>query len=608
MRSVRVSRCAWPRGLPPRTVLPELGHMRGWNVLPGFGLHGAGHVLHGRAVRAVLQDERGLHGRQVLRFVHAAMRDVPVPVARGVRGVAVGSVLRRRIVRSMHDGDQAMSDERGLHGGAMLQRAWAMRRLPVRESVGVRSRSGVLRRLMRNNMRTAFKHVVVLGVVGTALALGACGGGGSSSGGAAGSGGVAGSGGEMPGIGGMSATGGGGTGGSTGGSGGGVSGSGGTGGQQPVAGAVGAPCSTNGDCDSGVCQTNGHCTAPCTSASDCPAGPAWSCAPITGHGMQCQCSQATTETCDGFDEDCDGIADNGATCAQAGYACVNGSCECVDKCNAVCTDLKTDASNCGVCGKSCDSGQVCQNGACVVLPCSGKCGLLEECFQDQTCLARSVAVTGGYSIDATEVTRAQYEAWLSTTPSTGGQPSYCSWNTDYTPDSQCEGSGSVCQSSGCGQNPQVCVDWCDAYAYCKAVGKRLCGKIGGGANAYGDYADATKSQWFNACSSGGQNVYPYGDTYKSQACKGEGSTTVPAGSLSTCQSSVSGYTGVYDLSGNVWEWEDSCLGNSGQSDNCRLRGGSFHDFDYVALRCDSVNNYFSRGSSVGNVGFRCCAP
>jgi hypothetical protein len=34
-------------------------------------------------------------------------------------------------------------------------------------------------------------------------------------------------------------------------------------------------------------------------------------------------------------------------------------------------------------------------------------------------------------------------------------------------------------------------------------------------------------------------------------------TTVETGSLSTCQPSVSGYAGVYDLSGNVWEWEDS---------------------------------------------------
>jgi hypothetical protein len=55
---------------------------------------------------------------------------------------------------------------------------------------------------------------------------------------------------------------------------------------------------------------------------------------------------------------------------------------------------------------------------------------------------------------------------------------------------------------------QVCVDWCDAHAYCKPVGKRLCGKIGGGPNLYADYASASSSEWYRACSSGGSFTYP----------------------------------------------------------------------------------------------------
>ncbi len=154
----------------------------------------------------------------------------------------------------------------------------------------------------------------------------------------------------------------------------------------------------------------------------------------------------------------------------------------------------------------------------------------------------------------------------------------------------------------------VCVDWCDAYAYCQAVGKRLCGKIGGGMNNYDDYANASTSQWYAACSSGGTNDYPYGDPYSGTTCNGSGAghwTTVPVASMSGCQSSVSGYTGVYDLSGNVLEWEDSCDGNTGKLDLCRLRGGSFY-YSGLDLRCD-YDNYDYRDFQNVAFGFRCCS-
>jgi formylglycine-generating enzyme required for sulfatase activity len=218
-----------------------------------------------------------------------------------------------------------------------------------------------------------------------------------------------------------------------------------------------------------------------------------------------------------------------------------------------------------------------------------------------------VPVTGGYSIDATEVTRCQYEAWLATSPSTSGQVSACTWNSTYEP--SCEWPPGTK-----GDHPVVCVDWCDAYAYCKAVGKRLCGKISGGMNGYDDYANASTSQWYAACSSGGVNDFPYGDTYSGTACNGDDAghgTTVPVASKSGCQSSMSGYAGVHDLSGNVWEWEDSCNGNSGNSDNCRLRGGSFSDYvgNDGVLRCDydSFDDGYVRDFQYDGVGFRCCS-
>ena len=45
-----------------------------------------------------------------------------------------------------------------------------------------------------------------------------------------------------------------------------------------------------------------------------------------------------------------------------------------------------------------------------------------------------VALPEGFSIDATEVSRCQYQAWLDTLPSTAGQDPWCSFNTDFTPE------------------------------------------------------------------------------------------------------------------------------------------------------------------------------
>lgn len=129
-------------------------------------------------------------------------------------------------------------------------------------------------------------------------------------------------------------------------------------------------------------------------------------------------------------------------------------------------------------------------------------------------------------------------------------------------------------------------------------------------SGYSDFDDASQSQWYNACVSGSaSNTFPYGDSYEEAPCNGydQGvAATVVVGSLADCQSTVIGYAGIVDLSGNVWEWEDSCDSQGGSSDHCHLRGGSFfHDDTY--LRCAHVN-YERRDYYNVSVGLRCCAP
>jgi formylglycine-generating enzyme len=222
---------------------------------------------------------------------------------------------------------------------------------------------------------------------------------------------------------------------------------------------------------------------------------------------------------------------------------------------------------------------------------------------------------GSYQIDKTEVTRSQYCAWLATHPVTTGQPAPCDFNTSFEPDPRCgtEDAGTlVCHGAGCEDHPQICIDWCDAYAYCKGVGKRLCGAIGGGENGYDETENVSTSQWYNACSAHGQNTYPYGGTYNGDACNGYThglATTVPVGSMTTCQSSASGFTGVLDMSGNVWEWEDSCDGSTGKDDMCRIRGGSF-EYGSPELICGTTGTMFTQAGRDGwgrGLGLRCCS-
>jgi formylglycine-generating enzyme required for sulfatase activity len=227
--------------------------------------------------------------------------------------------------------------------------------------------------------------------------------------------------------------------------------------------------------------------------------------------------------------------------------------------------------------------------------CMGPCGSA-GCG---TCPETLNVSVGSFAIDATEVTYRAYSAFIDAGYSLVNQSPECTWNEAFIP------KASWPPNQGQLDFPVVYVNWCQAQAFCTWRGAHLCGQIGGGANDFSSYKTATKSQWYHACTGGGVSEYPYGNgTYDPTACNGKEygvRKSLPVPAVATCEGH---FDGVYDLSGNVYEWTNECERGDLQSNNCRRRGGSYFS-DNEFLRCangsararDHVDDY---------TGFRCC--
>lgn len=156
--------------------------------------------------------------------------------------------------------------------------------------------------------------------------------------------------------------------------------------------------------------------------------------------------------------------------------------------------------------------------------------------------------------------------------------------------------------------PISCIDWCDADAYCRWRGKRLCGAIGGGPNGTDGESNAALSQWTQACIGGnfGADQYPYppdaavpdgGICNNSDAHRGK---AAPVTDFPGC---IGGVPGLHDMSGNVEEWVDSCSGTlNGPNDPCIIHGGSYDD---TPAKCSFLQQK-TRGDARLTRGFRCC--
>ena len=194
---------------------------------------------------------------------------------------------------------------------------------------------------------------------------------------------------------------------------------------------------------------------------------------------------------------------------------------------------------------------------------------------ENTSKAGQVTVAG-FCMDTTEVTTAAYAACVKSgkcrVASTGGD----------------------CNAGVAGRDnhPINCVDWHDAKSYCRAQGRWL----------------PTEEEWEYAARGTDGRIFPWGNAEPAgQLCwNGEGNSLGKGNRQSTCAvaSIPAGNSpfGLFDMSGNVWEWTSSTYS---ATDAARVfRGGSWFYDDPSFVRSAFRGRFVPADLRV-DLGFRC---
>ena len=135
-----------------------------------------------------------------------------------------------------------------------------------------------------------------------------------------------------------------------------------------------------------------------------------------------------------------------------------------------------------------------------------------------------------------------------------------------------------------GEKPRNMVSQEAAVRLCEEAGKKLC----------------SAEEWQAACKGNANSRYPYGNVYNQTKCATDLKTAKEpnrSGFKEHCRS----WYGMYDMSGNLWEWTSTPAPREGLF---LVAGGAWNTQN--ASSCTETKFSFYPQNEYPFVGFRCC--